>query len=70
MSDKRNFDSFDEFADNYRQIHNENINITGTDSDYFSEHKIKTVKSYEISIVENLNILDFGCGDGNSYTFF
>jgi ubiquinone/menaquinone biosynthesis C-methylase UbiE len=70
MSDKRNFDSFDEFADNYRQIHNENINITGVDSDYFSEHKIKTVKIYENNSFENFKILDFGCGDGNSYSFF
>ena len=70
MPEKRNFDSFDEYADNYRQIHNENINITGVDSDYFSEHKITVVKSNEKNFTDNLKILDFGCGDGNSYSYF
>jgi ubiquinone/menaquinone biosynthesis C-methylase UbiE len=70
MSEKRNFDSFDEFANNYRQIHNKNIAITGVNSDYFSEHKITTIQCHEKNFTENLSILDFGCGDGNSYTYF
>lgn len=63
------FDNFDEFATDYRNIHNENIKLSGADSDYFSEYKVK-----EISRIENVSavkrILDLGCGDGNSARFF
>lgn len=54
---------FDQFADNYRSIHTENIKgISGVDSDYFSEYKILEVRD----LLENKTILDLGCGDGNS----
>lgn len=64
----RKFDEFDHFANDYREIHNKNIKISGINSDYFSEHKIQILKSHENEGV--INLLDFGCGDGNSATYF
>lgn len=54
---------FDKCSDNYRQIHNENIGkISGTDSDYFSEYKIKEIKDRYPEL--DSKWLDLGCGDG------
>ena len=68
MENKRKFDDFDHFASDYRNIHNNNIKVSGVESDYFSEHKIKILKT--IGIKDNYIFLDFGCGDGNSDPFF
>jgi ubiquinone/menaquinone biosynthesis C-methylase UbiE len=65
---QKKFDDFDGFADNYREIHNESLKISGTDSDYFSEHKIIEIKKIERR--NNISMLDLGCGDGNSAEFF
>lgn len=64
----RKFDEFDHFANEYREIHNKNIKISGLDSDYFSDHKIKILKENEKT--DAIDLLDFGCGDGNSAEFF
>ena len=64
----RKFDDFDNFAENYREIHNKNIKISGSDSDYFTSHKLEIIKN--CSKFDNINFLDFGCGDGNTETFF
>jgi len=66
---KRDFDNFDEFAEDYRDTHNSAIKLSGADSDYFSEYKIIEVAKNE-QHQETLKILDFGCGDGNSVVFF
>lgn len=66
---ERDFDNFDEFARNYREIHNENIKITGVDSDYFAEYKIAEVSKKE-NPAAAVKILDVGCGDGISAVFF
>lgn len=66
---KKEFDNFDEFAKNYRDIHNENIKISGATSDYFAEYKIAEVRRFEPANT-SLNILDVGCGDGISAVFF
>jgi len=68
MIKNRKFDDFDHFANNYRKIHNNNIKLSGEESNYFSEHKIKTIKLVEKN--DELNFLDFGCGDGNSAIHF
>ena len=65
----RQFDNFDQFSKNYRQIHNQNIRLSGADSNYFSEYKVKEV--YQREKNQTLKkILDFGCGDGNSIKYF
>lgn len=57
---------FDRFADNYRDIHTNNINkVSGTDSEYFIEYKIKELKCNG-RIPKKGKWLDLGCGDGLS----
>jgi len=68
MNNNRKFDEFDHFANEYRNIHNENLKLSGVGSDYFSEHKIQILKSKENNAIKNF--LDFGCGDGNSAVHF
>lgn len=60
--DKRTFDDFDEFAQNYRSIHNDNIKLSGADSFYFAEMKVKHLLKFENDA--KLFVLDVGCGDG------
>lgn len=64
----REFDDFDDFASTYRETHNKSLKISGTDSDYFSEHKICEIRNNEN--LNNIIMLDLGCGDGNSAKFF
>ena len=63
------FDNFDEFARDYRDIHNENIRLTGADSQYFSEFKVKWLRDFYGS-KEPSDILDLGAGDGTCLTYF
>jgi ubiquinone/menaquinone biosynthesis C-methylase UbiE len=66
---ENSFDNFDQFATDYRQIHNDNIRLTGADSHYFSEFKVKWLRQY----YENQSvghILDLGAGDGTCLTYF
>jgi ubiquinone/menaquinone biosynthesis C-methylase UbiE len=63
------FDNFDEFATDYRQIHNENIKLTGADSQYFSEFKVKWLREY-YGRKQPGAILDLGAGDGTCLTYF
>lgn len=63
---------FDKFSSNYTKV-NDSLarNLTGFDLNYFNEYKIKDLHS-EIGAIrskENLKILDFGCGVGNSLPF-
>jgi SAM-dependent methyltransferase len=64
----KKFDNFDPFANNYRDIHNENIKSTGADSDYFAEYKMLELQKH--INVDQFVFLDFGCGDGQIYVFF
>ena len=63
------FDNFDEFATDYRQIHNENIKFTGVESEYFSEFKVKWLREY-YGRKQPGAILDLGAGDGTCLAFF
>lgn len=55
--------SFDKFSNNYREIHNKNLKITGFKSDYFAKKKIEIIDT-ALDLRRNLKILDLGCGDG------
>jgi ubiquinone/menaquinone biosynthesis C-methylase UbiE len=67
---KQKFDDFDPFATRYREEHTKNVQkVSGVDSDYFSEYKIKEIRGFE-EHTRKLKILDLGCGDGNSAKYF
>lgn len=68
MSKERQFDNFDEHAAGYRKTHDKVVEMSGADSDYFSEYKIVEILKFEDAKKEH-NILDFGCGDGNSSVY-
>lgn len=68
MNKHRKFDNFDEFTEDYRNIHNNAIKLSGTDSNYFSEYKVVEIKKIEQNGA--IRLLDFGCGDGNSCIYF
>mgnify|MGYP000143151397 CR=1 FL=1 len=65
---KRSFDNFDEFANEYRSIHTENIRVSGADSFYFAMHKVQLVSRYEAN-AQSSRLLDIGCGDGVAEMF-
>lgn len=64
---KRTFDDFDSFANEYREIHSENIKLSGADSFYFAEMKVKLLQPFETG--EKKMVLDLGCGDGTTEFF-
>jgi SAM-dependent methyltransferase len=62
---------FDRFADEYEQMHEQNIAVTGEKPEFFHEYKIKILG--RLAQERNLrpeSILDFGSGIGNSTPFF
>ncbi|HWB63695.1 MAG TPA: class I SAM-dependent methyltransferase [Chitinophagales bacterium] len=62
---KNQFDNFDEFAHNYRDIHNEQTRLLGVESDYFADFKVKEMARLEGDNANKpMHILDYGCGDG------
>jgi SAM-dependent methyltransferase len=63
---------FDKFADEYRNIHLANIKNSGEDPEFFAEYKIIDIAKLtsKFGTSESLNILDYGCGIGNSIPFF
>ncbi|MGF9562909.1 class I SAM-dependent methyltransferase [Neorhizobium sp. BT27B] len=62
---------FDLLADEYRQVHSQNIAITGEGPEYFSEYKISDLRRYaDKEHLAGSQILDFGSGIGNSLPYF
>lgn len=59
---KRIFDDFDSYADDYRDIHSKNVEVSGVDSFYFAEMKVKLLQPFEKEPA--IMLLDIGCGDG------
>jgi len=59
---------FDQFAEDYREIHSKNLRLSGSDSEFFCEYKIRQVAASESG--HPASILDLGCGDGLSLSFF
>lgn len=65
---KRSFDNFDDYANDYRSIHTDNVKISGADSFYFARHKVQQLMQFESS-TQNARMLDVGCGDGATELF-
>lgn len=66
---ERKEQNFDVFAETYREAHTQNIKfISGTDSYYFAEYKVKELRQFEEN--KSLSVLDLGCGDGITEIFF
>lgn len=65
--DNRTFDDFDAYAKNYRDIHSQNVQLSGADSYYFAEQRVTMLQAYEKN--GSLSVLDLGCGDGVSEIF-
>src|SRR5687768_15341530 len=65
---ERKFDDFDDHASDYRQIHTQNIRVSGADSFYFAEMKVQLLQGFEKDV--SLRVLDVGCGDGATELFF
>jgi ubiquinone/menaquinone biosynthesis C-methylase UbiE len=61
---KRTFDDFDRHAKNYRDTHSDNVRLSGADSFYFAEHKVKLLAQFESD--NKYRLLDLGCGDGTT----
>lgn len=59
---------FDKFAEEYDKLHQKNIKLSGEYPEFFHEYKIKDLKiiAKKEKLPENSQILDFGCGIGNS----
>lgn len=62
---------FDKFAEEYELNHRKNIAITGEGPEYFAHYKIKEFARFAREFEKNeLKILDFGAGIGNSIPYF
>lgn len=63
---------FDEFSRDYDRIHNENIQISGESTEYFSEYKIKSLSAFfrKNHLPPNFALLDLGCGIGKVERYF
>lgn len=63
---------FDKFAEEYRQIHAQNIKASGEAPEYFAEYKVRDTAGIarDAGYPGELKILDFGAGTGTSVTFF
>ncbi|MBZ5761967.1 class I SAM-dependent methyltransferase [Rhizobium sp. VS19-DR104.2] len=62
---------FDLLADEYRNVHEVNIAITGEAPEYFSEYKIADLAGWlKLMRIPTSSILDFGSGIGNSLPYF
>ena len=62
---------FDRFADDYNQLHARNIAVSGENTEFFHEYKIKILRCVvQERHMEPARILDFGAGIGNSIPFF
>jgi ubiquinone/menaquinone biosynthesis C-methylase UbiE len=68
MIKERQFDNFDEYAENYNEICDSVIGSSGASRDYYSEYKVLEVLKFEDNR-KAIKILDFGCGDGNSAVY-
>lgn len=63
---------FDAFADEYQIAHRRSIRASGESPEFFHEYKVRDVAAAlaPASAEDRLEILDFGCGVGNSLPYF
>ncbi len=63
---------FDKFAAEYHNLHRINIRASGESPEFFSQYKIKDTAylANKLKLGDNLKILDFGSGVGNSIPHF
>lgn len=62
---------FDRFADEYHQMHQANIAITGEAPEFFARYKVRVLAETARELgLKPRSILDFGSGIGNSIPFF
>ncbi|MBK1694468.1 SAM-dependent methyltransferase [Chromatium weissei] len=63
---------FDKFANEYREIHSENIRISGEEPEFFAQYKVVDAAnlSRKLKQSSNIRILDFGSGVGGSVLHF
>jgi 2-polyprenyl-3-methyl-5-hydroxy-6-metoxy-1,4-benzoquinol methylase len=62
-----NVAEFDKFAEEYLATHKSNLAITGEEPDYFARYKIvETARRLKALKLAPKQVLDFGCGIGNS----
>jgi SAM-dependent methyltransferase len=59
---------FDRYADQYTDLHRANVHATGEEPSYFSRYKAQYMAARVASKItrQPIDILDFGCGVGNS----
>ncbi|TCM60248.1 class I SAM-dependent methyltransferase [Rhizobium sp. BK068] len=66
-----NESEFDQFADEYRQLHANVITASGETPEFFAEYKIVDMTHHATKRnVKVSSILDFGCGVGTSSPYF
>lgn len=66
-----NIAEFDRFADEYRNLHQANVAITGEALEYFAEYKVRALRAVTAGCAtQPRRILDFGSGIGNSIPEF
>lgn len=65
----RQFDNFDEFADDYQEKLDAAVRFSGAESGYFHRQKVGEVRACESPRFGG-RFLDFGCGDGLSLELF
>jgi SAM-dependent methyltransferase len=63
---------FDQFANNYRNLHASNIGASGETPEFFAEYKVADVAALVArqQIARPTRILDFGAGIGGSIPYF
>lgn len=63
---------FDEYADNYDELLDQQLNFFSEDVDYYAKYKVNIVVDYLLKhkIDRPLRILEFGCGTGRNLISF
>lgn len=62
---------FDAYAEDYADMHRRNIAVTGEDPDFFAAYKVADAARWARRLANPVrDILDFGCGIGNSVPWF